>query len=61
MLSRKFPIPSLYPASLGGQPGLQSDFQDSQCYKEKLCLKKQNKITTTTTTNNKEMFNIYFP
>jgi hypothetical protein len=26
-----------------GQPGLQSEFQDSQGYTEKLCLKKQNK------------------
>jgi hypothetical protein len=24
-----------------GQPGLQSEFQDSQCYTEKPCLKKQ--------------------
>ena len=26
-----------------GQPGLQHEFQDSQCYTEKPCLKKQNK------------------
>jgi hypothetical protein len=26
-----------------GQPGLQSEFQDSQGYTEKLCFKKQNK------------------
>ena len=26
-----------------GQPGLQSEFQDSQCYKEKPCLKNQKK------------------
>ena len=28
---------------VGGQPGLQSEFQDSQGYMEKPCLKKQNK------------------
>jgi hypothetical protein len=30
-----------------GQPGLQSEFQDSQGYTEKPCLEKQNKTTTT--------------
>jgi hypothetical protein len=29
-----------------GQPGLQSEFQDSQCYTEKPCLKKQKNKTT---------------
>jgi hypothetical protein len=29
--------------SVRGQPGLQSEFQDSQGYTEKPCLKKQNK------------------
>jgi hypothetical protein len=36
-----------------GQPGLQSEFQDSQSYTEKPCLEKtenKNKTTTTTTT-----------
>jgi hypothetical protein len=28
---------------VGGQPGLQSEFQDSQGYTEKLCLKKPKK------------------
>jgi hypothetical protein len=41
-----------------GQPGLQSELQDSQGYTEKPCLKtktkpKQNKTTTTTTTKKK--------
>jgi hypothetical protein len=31
-----------------GQPGLQSEFQDSQGYREKPCLENQNKTTTTT-------------
>ena len=37
--------PSTWEAEAGGQPGLQSEFQDSQGYTEKLCLKnpKQNK------------------
>jgi hypothetical protein len=30
---------------VGGQPGLQSEFQDSQGYTEKPCLEKQNKKT----------------
>jgi hypothetical protein len=30
-----------------GQPGLQSEFQDSKGYTEKSCLEKQNKTTTT--------------
>jgi hypothetical protein len=29
--------------SVRGQPGLQSEFQDSQGYTEKLCLEKQTK------------------
>jgi hypothetical protein len=37
-----------------GQPGLQSEFQDSQGYTEKPCLKKQtNKQTNQQTNNNK--------
>jgi hypothetical protein len=34
-----------------GQPGLQSEFQDSQGYTEKPCLKKQNKTKTKTNKN----------
>jgi hypothetical protein len=38
-----------------GQPGLQSEFQDSQGYTEKLCLEK---TKTNKQTNKKEMLNI---
>jgi hypothetical protein len=37
-----------------GQPGLQSEFQDSQGYTEKPCLKKQNKKTKQNKTKNKK-------
>jgi hypothetical protein len=36
-----------------GQPGLQSEFQDSQGYTEKPCLKKQNKTKQNKTKQNK--------
>jgi hypothetical protein len=36
-----------------GQPGLQSEFQDSQDYTEKPCLEKQNKKTKNKQTNKK--------
>jgi hypothetical protein len=36
-----------------GQPGLQSEFQDSQGYAEKPCLEKQNKTKQKTKQNNK--------
>jgi hypothetical protein len=36
---------------VGGQPGLQSEFQDSQGYTEKPCLKKQNKTKQNKTKN----------
>jgi hypothetical protein len=35
------------------QPGLQSEFQDSQGYTEKPCLKKQNKTKQNKTKQNK--------
>jgi hypothetical protein len=37
-----------------GQPGLQSEFQDSQGYTEKPCLEKQHKKTQHNTKQNKE-------
>jgi hypothetical protein len=37
--------------SSGGQPGLQSEFQDSQGYTEKPCLEKQNKTKELVPTN----------
>jgi hypothetical protein len=40
--------------NIRGQPGLQSEFQDSQGYTEKPCLEKQNKTTTTTKIKKKE-------
>jgi hypothetical protein len=48
--------PSPWEAKAGGflnsgQPGLQSEFQDSQGYTEKLCLEKQ---TTTATTKQQQ-------
>ena len=44
--------PSTWEAEAGGflsssQPGLQSEFQDSQCYTEKPCLKKTKKQNKT--------------
>jgi hypothetical protein len=36
-----------------GQPGLQSEFQDSQGYTEKLCFEKQNKTKQNKTKQNK--------
>jgi hypothetical protein len=37
-----------------GQPGLQSEFQDSQGYTKKPCLKKQNKTKTKQQQTNKK-------
>jgi hypothetical protein len=49
--------PSTWEAEAGGflvqvQPGLQSEFQDSQGYTEKHCLEKQNKQTNKQTVFN---------
>jgi hypothetical protein len=43
-----------------GQPGLQSEFQDSQGYTEKPCLKKTNKQTITTATTKNAPNNFTF-
>jgi hypothetical protein len=41
-----------------GQPGLQSEFQDSQSYTEKPCLKKQNKTKKQNKQTNKKEVHI---
>jgi hypothetical protein len=51
--------PSTWEAEAGGflslgQPGLQSEFQDSQAYTEKPCLEKPQKQNKTKTQTNKQ-------
>jgi hypothetical protein len=44
---------------VGGQPGLQSEFQDSQGYTEKPCLEKQNKTKQKTNKQTKIQISYY--